>query len=108
MRAKYQGECARCGNRFWPGDEITRTDGGRWAAVDCDGCKGMEIAHALVQRMKPHGVGLGCWGIDDNLKPTFSRYEFFMEAKKAGEISPEEERLLLLYWRGILDRDLSD
>lgn len=113
IAAKYAGKCARCGMNYQAGTMIDRWEGAGWVVVDCSKCAKEDRARATIreleQRMlEKHNLALGCWGVPDGSRWTYTRGEYLRECIKTGDITDEERELFEWYYRGLMQRDLSD
>jgi hypothetical protein len=66
------------------------------------------LERRIRETMLQHHIALGCWGIPDGARPTFSRAEFYGLARELGACSQEEYERLHRHLHLIWLRDLSD
>lgn len=111
FRAKFDGRCVVCDQRhIRKGDQVDKRHGGV-AAVVCiaksDRILSRERYVVQVMREK-YRIGLGCFGIGEGLTPTYSRAQFYAEARSRGLYTVAEENEASLFYGWSWMRDLSD
>lgn len=111
LTARFPGRCASCGARhIHVGDAIVQ-EGHATSTLLCWTRRQqlMGLQHRVeVEMANVHGVALGCWGVAEHLRKTFSRREFYSAALKLGVVTPEQYEMIRRSCATVWDRDLSD
>lgn len=107
--AKYHGTCRVCEARHINAGDVIIAFGGGWAAKACyeKQQEALAVLKKAEEEMLKRGYVLGSH-FTESAVPVSTRAEWLKFARDWGVVTPEEERLLIWWWKDVLYRDLFD